>query len=118
MVDGALRDAAHIRELVGLPCWSGGVQGAPAGAPAAGSGTAKYLLVDHFISGSSGTLWAYDGRRWRAVTSLAADESGIEQVAFAPIAPISGGAAATPSPVSAAGSICSATHVLVGGSGC
>ena len=27
VVDGALRDAAQIRELVGLPCWSGGVHG-------------------------------------------------------------------------------------------
>jgi len=27
VVDGALRDAAQIRDLVGLPCWSGGVHG-------------------------------------------------------------------------------------------
>ena len=27
VVDGALRDAAQIRELVGLPCWSRGVHG-------------------------------------------------------------------------------------------
>jgi regulator of RNase E activity RraA len=27
IVDGALRDAAQIRELVGLPCWSRGVHG-------------------------------------------------------------------------------------------
>jgi len=56
----------------------------PDGSPAAGSGTAKYLLLDHYFGGSSGTFWAYDGTTWRAAgTGEPADEQGIAQVAFA-----------------------------------
>jgi hypothetical protein len=57
---------------------------APGGAPAAGNGTAKYLLLDHYFGGSSGTLWTYDGSVWRAAgTAEPSDEQGMAQVAFA-----------------------------------
>ena len=57
---------------------------APDGAPAAGNGTAKYLLLDHYVGGSSGTFWTYDGTTWRAAgTGEPADEQGFSQVAFA-----------------------------------
>ncbi len=57
---------------------------APDGSPAAGNGTAKYLLADHFFGGSNGTLWTYDGTTWRAAgTAQPSDEQGIAQVAFA-----------------------------------
>ncbi|MGH3603437.1 MAG: hypothetical protein ACRDQI_05355 [Pseudonocardiaceae bacterium] len=39
----------------------------PNGSPAAGSGTAKYLLVDHYFGGSNGTFWTYDGTTWRGL---------------------------------------------------
>jgi hypothetical protein len=56
----------------------------PDGSPAAGSGTAKYLLLDHFFGGSSGTFWTYDGTTWRAAgTGEPSDEQGFAQVAFA-----------------------------------
>ena len=56
----------------------------PDGSPAAGSGTAKYLLLDHFFGGSSGTFWTYDGSTWRAAgTGEPSDEQGFAQVAFA-----------------------------------
>jgi len=56
----------------------------PNGSPAAGSGTAKYLLVDHYFGGSNGTFWTYDGTTWRgAGTAEPTDEQGIAQVAFA-----------------------------------
>ena len=56
----------------------------PDGAPAAGTATAKYMLVDHFFGGSTGTLWAYDGATWRAKgTAEPPDEQAIAQVAFA-----------------------------------
>jgi regulator of RNase E activity RraA len=42
VVDGALRDAAQIRDLVGLPCWSAGVHG---------SGyTAALACLDHGLA--------------------------------------------------------------------
>jgi hypothetical protein len=51
---------------------------------AAGNATAKYLLVDHFFGGSSGTFWGYDGTTWRAAgESQPGDEQGLPQVAFA-----------------------------------
>ena len=54
---------------------------APAGA---GSGTATYLLVDHYIGGSAGTLWGFAGGEWHAANnSEPVDEEGIDQVAFA-----------------------------------
>ena len=55
----------------------------PNGAPTAGSGTAKYLLLDHFFGGSTGTFWAYDGSTWRAAGTSNPDEQGMAQVAFA-----------------------------------
>jgi hypothetical protein len=56
----------------------------PDGSPAAGNGTAKYLLLDHFFGGSNGTFWTFDGTTWRAAgTGEPADEQGIAQVAFA-----------------------------------
>jgi hypothetical protein len=56
----------------------------PNGSPAAGSGTATYLLLDHYFGGSSGTFWTYDGSTWRAAgTGEPSDEQGFAQVAFA-----------------------------------
>jgi hypothetical protein len=55
----------------------------PNGAPTAGSGTAKYLLLDHFFGGNTGTFWAYDGSSWRAAGTSNPDEQGMAQVAFA-----------------------------------
>jgi hypothetical protein len=56
----------------------------PDGSPAAGNGTAKYLLLDHFFGGSNGTFWTYDGSTWRAAgTGEPSDEQGFAQVAFA-----------------------------------
>ena len=55
-----------------------------AAAPAAGNATANYLLVDHYLGGSAGTVWAYASGAWHGATSAQpADEAGIEQVAFA-----------------------------------
>jgi hypothetical protein len=55
---------------------------APAGT--AGNAVAKYLLVDHYFGGATGTLWGYDGTTWRAASeSQPADEQGLPQVAFA-----------------------------------
>lgn len=60
------------------------VAAAPDGSPAAGNGTAKYLLLDHFFGGANGTLWTFDGTTWRAAgTGEPADEQGVAQVAFA-----------------------------------
>ncbi len=56
----------------------------PDGSPAAGNGTAKYVLLDHFFGGSTGTFWTFDGATWRAAnTGEPSDEQGIAQVAFA-----------------------------------
>jgi hypothetical protein len=56
----------------------------PDGSPAAGSGTATYLLLDHYFGGSNGTFWTYDGSTWRAAgTGEPSDEQGFAQVAFA-----------------------------------
>jgi hypothetical protein len=56
----------------------------PDGSPAAGTGTAKYVLLDHYFGGSSGTFWTFDGTTWRAAsTGEPADEQGVAQVAFA-----------------------------------
>jgi hypothetical protein len=60
------------------------VAATPDGSPAAGSGTAKYVLLDHFFGGASGTFWTFDGTTWRAAgTGEPADEQGVAQVAFA-----------------------------------
>jgi hypothetical protein len=57
---------------------------APDGEPAAGNATAKYVLLDHFFGGATGTFWTYDGTTWRAAnTGEPADEQGMAQVAFA-----------------------------------
>lgn len=54
---------------------------APAGT--AGNATAKYLLVDHYFGGGSGTFWGYDGSSWHGASeSQPADEQGLPQVAF------------------------------------
>ena len=61
-----------------------GATATPGGAPAAGNGTAKYLLLDHFFGGASGTFWTFDGTTWRAAgTGEPTDEQGMAQVAFA-----------------------------------
>jgi hypothetical protein len=50
----------------------------------AGNAVAKYLLVDHYFGGTSGTFWGYDGTTWRGASeSQPADEQGLPQVAFA-----------------------------------
>ena len=56
----------------------------PDGSPAAGNGTAKYLLLDHYFGGANGTFWTFDGTTWRAAgTGEPSDEQGFAQVAFA-----------------------------------
>ncbi|HEX5348463.1 MAG TPA: hypothetical protein VFW64_15385 [Pseudonocardiaceae bacterium] len=56
----------------------------PDGSPTAGSGTAKYVLLDHYFGGSNGTFWTFDGSTWRAAgTAEPSDEQGVAQVAFA-----------------------------------
>jgi hypothetical protein len=57
--------------------------GQAAGAAPAGNATAQYLLADHYMGGTSGTLWAYAGQWYGAAANQPADEAGIEQVAFA-----------------------------------
>jgi hypothetical protein len=58
------------------------ISSAPSGT--AGNAIAKYLLVDHYFGGTSGTFWGYDGTAWRAASeSQPADEQGLPQVAFA-----------------------------------
>jgi hypothetical protein len=50
----------------------------------AGNAVAKYLLVDHYFGGTSGTFWGYDGTTWRGASEIQpADEQGLPQVAFA-----------------------------------
>jgi hypothetical protein len=50
---------------------------------AAGSGSAKYVLVDHYTTSSSRRLWAHAGSAWRSVPIANAEEQGLAQVAFA-----------------------------------
>lgn len=53
-------------------------------APAAGSANAQYLLLDHYVGGSLGTLWAYASGAWHSsTTNEPGDEQGVAQVAFA-----------------------------------
>lgn len=53
-------------------------------APTAGSANAQYLLLDHYVGGSYGTLWAYASGAWHSsTTNEPGDEQGIAQVAFA-----------------------------------
>ena len=62
----------------------GEVAGNGAPSPAAGNATANYLLADHYLGGSAGTLWAYASGAWHGATAAQpSDEAGIEQVAFA-----------------------------------
>ncbi len=49
---------------------------------AAGSGTAKYLLMDHYFSGSLRRLWAHVGS-WHYKNVSTVEEQGLAQVAFA-----------------------------------
>jgi len=50
---------------------------------AAGSGSAKYVLVDHYTASSSRRLWTHAGSAWRSVPIANAEEQGLAQVAFA-----------------------------------
>ena len=53
-------------------------------APAAGSANAQYLLLDHYVGGAYGTLWAYASGAWHSsTTNEPGDEQGVAQVAFA-----------------------------------
>ena len=53
-------------------------------APASGSANAQYLLLDHYVGGSNGTLWAYASGAWHSsTTNEPGDEQGVAQVAFA-----------------------------------
>ena len=49
---------------------------------AAGSGTAKHVLLDHYFTSTARVLWAYAGGSWRGVAVGAAEEQGVAQVAF------------------------------------
>jgi hypothetical protein len=54
------------------------------GLVAAGAANAQYLLLDHYVGGSYGTLWAYASGDWHSsTTDEPGDEQGIAQVAFA-----------------------------------
>lgn len=58
--------------------------GETADAAPSGSANAQYLLLDHYVGGSNGTLWAYASGAWHSsTTSEPGDEQGIAQVAFA-----------------------------------
>ncbi|MCK5517405.1 MAG: hypothetical protein KAI39_11065 [Desulfobulbaceae bacterium] len=50
---------------------------------AAGSGKAKYVLVDHYTASSSRRLWAHAASAWRSVPITNNEEQGLAQVAFA-----------------------------------
>ena len=50
---------------------------------AAGSDTAKHLLLDHHFTSSFRSLWAYAGGAWRHRQVTNADEQGLAQIAFA-----------------------------------
>ena len=53
-------------------------------APTPGAANAQYLLLDHYVGGSYGTLWAYADGAWHSsTTNEPGDEQGIAQVAFA-----------------------------------
>ncbi|ABM03464.1 hypothetical protein Ping_1672 [Psychromonas ingrahamii 37] len=49
---------------------------------AAGSGQAKYLLLDHYTTSSTRILWAHSGD-WRSANVTNTEEQGLAQVAFA-----------------------------------
>lgn len=63
------------------------VPGTCAGTPqvfgAAGSGIAKHVLVDHYMTSSSRRLWAYAGNAWRSRAITNTDEQGLAQIAYA-----------------------------------
>lgn len=50
---------------------------------AAGSGTAKYVLQDHYTTSSFRRLWAHAGGAWRYRNVTNIEEQGLVQVAFA-----------------------------------
>lgn len=49
---------------------------------AAGSGTAKHVLVDHYFTSSFRCMWAYVDK-WRNQTIGSAEEQGLAQIAYA-----------------------------------
>ena len=49
---------------------------------AAGSGRAKYLLLDHYMTSTSKVFWAYVTNTWYHRQVGAAEEQGLLQVAF------------------------------------
>lgn len=50
---------------------------------AAGSGQAKYVLMDHYFTSSTRRLWAHAGGGWRYANVSNTEEQGLAQVAFA-----------------------------------
>ena len=50
---------------------------------AAGSGTAKHVLLDHYFTSSLRRLWAHVGGTWRGRNVTNTEEQGLVQVAFA-----------------------------------
>jgi len=50
---------------------------------AAGSGTAKHVLLDHYMSGSVRRLWTFVDNAWRYQNITNVEEQGVAQVAFA-----------------------------------
>ena len=50
---------------------------------AAGSGTAKYVLLDHYTASSLRRLWVHEGGKWRGRNVTNTEEQGLCQVAFA-----------------------------------
>jgi hypothetical protein len=50
---------------------------------AAGSGKAKYVLLDHYFTSSLRRLWAHGGGSWRYRNVTNTEEQGLAQVAFA-----------------------------------
>jgi hypothetical protein len=49
---------------------------------AAGSGRAKYLLLDHYMTSTYKVLWAYVNNAWYHKQVGTADEQGLLQVGF------------------------------------
>lgn len=50
---------------------------------AAGSDTAKHVLVDHYMTSSSRRLWAYADNGWRSRAITNTEEQGLAQIAYA-----------------------------------
>jgi hypothetical protein len=49
---------------------------------AAGSATAKHVLLDHYFTSSLRRLWAHAGGAWRYRNVTQTEEQGLAQVAF------------------------------------